>query len=292
MNRAEFYNQWQKCLSLIREKLDNERAYNTWFADIYIEHYNSKEKIVTLVLPNKYVYEYLEQHCLKLLGWALTSTFGEGIKLSYRIIKQPAFADVAAYLHQYGYDPEKDSCNISIANAKKRMEEGLKYFLKDKPVQWLPEYDKVAEWLNDNKGRGLLVVGAPGIGKTLICKHILPVILGNGGRKIASVNASELHDKLEELKHERIVIIDDLGKEPRKNYGNIDNSFYELCSHAEQTHALLIITTNLSTTPVPKEHPDAALYPDSIQNRYGNEVLDRLKAITKVAIFKGKSMRA
>ena len=82
------------------------------------------------------------------------------------------------------------------------------------------------------------------------------------------------------------MIIDDLGKEPRRQYGNVDNSFFELCNNAERTGHLLIITTKLSTTP-----SDRALYPESIQERYGAEVLDRLKSITRMVRLEGESLR-
>ena len=116
---------------------------------------------------------------------------------------------------------------------------------------------------------------------------MVPVILGNGGRPIPSVSAKDVHTRLEDLKHERICIIDDLGKEPRRQYGNVDNSFFELCNNAERTGNLLIITTNLSTTPY-----DRTLYPSSIQETYGTEVLDRLKTITKMVRLEGQSLRA
>ena len=278
-------SRWGRCLEMIREKVGDARVFATWFADIRLERYDEEENVLVLLVPSRYVYEYIEQYGIRLMGHVLASCFKPGVQLRYRIVKEPAFAEVVEYLKQYGYDSRRDPFHVTIPGARKRMEDGLKYFLGDK-AQWLPGYDRVVEWLEDNKGRGLLCVGTPGMGKTLVCQKILPVILGNGGRPIASVMATELHDRLEGLKKERIVIIDDLGKEPRKYFGNIDNSFFELCSNAERTGNLLIIITNLSTTPY-----DRALYPDSILERYGSEVYDRLKAVTKMVRFEGKSLR-
>lgn len=219
--------------------------------------------------------------------------FGTDVTLLYRIQQQePQFADVADYLRQHSaYDPQRDPYNIHVADAEKRLRDGLHYFLKGSE-QWLPAYGQIAAWLQDNKGRGLLCVGHPGLGKTLICEKILPVILGNGGRPIASVKATELHDRLPELMKERIVIIDDLGKEPIKHYGNLDRSFFELCNNAERTGQLLIITTNLATAR-PASWPADRPWPwsDSIEHRYGTEVLDRLKVITSVVRIEGESMR-
>ena len=125
----------------------------------------------------------------------------------------------------------------------------------------------------------------PGLGKTLICEKILPVILG---RKIKTVNARDMGAQIDELVKERAVIVDDLGKEPveYKNYGNVRKPFFELCDAAERNGILLIINTNLSPQGV-----NNPLYPDSIEHRYGREVLDRLHTIVKAVLFRGDSLR-
>jgi DNA replication protein DnaC len=163
------------------------------------------------------------------------------------------------------------------------MEKGLQHYLGGR-AKWLPCYDQVAQWLNDNKGRGLLCIGTSGLGKTLICERILPVILGS---KIKTVTADALHEHIDDLLKERAVIIDDLGKEPAKRYGQPDTSFYKLCDAAERNGILLIITTNLSTRQV-----NNPLYPSSIEERYGADVISRLRATTRVVMFEGQDLRA
>ena len=272
---------------MIREKYGDKfrHWYDVWYGDVRFESYDPDTHVLLIQVPSKYVYEYLEMNGAKDIRWATHEVFKDSITLKYRILREPTFAEVATYLQQQGYDSRKDPYHIRIDNARKRMEDGLHYFLKDQ-AQWLPGYDKIADWLADNKGRGLLCVGTTGRGKSLLCQQILPVILGNGGRPIASIAATDLKSRLDELLHEKIVIIDDLGKEPRKYFGNVDNSFFELCNNAERTGNLLIITTNLSTTP-----SDRAIYPESIQERYGAEVLDRLKSITRMVRLEGESLR-
>ena len=278
---------WEDSLAMIREKYGDKfrHWYDVWYGDVRFESYDPDSHVLLIQVPSKYVYEYLEMNGAKDIRWATQEVFKDSITLNYRILREPTFAEVATYLQQQGYDSRKDPYHIRISNARKRMEDGLHYFLKDQ-AQWLPGYDKIADWLADNKGRGLLCVGTTGRGKSLLCQQILPVILGNGGRPIASIAATDLKSRLDELLHEKIVIIDDLGKEPRKYFGNVDNSFFELCNNAERTGNLLIITTNLSTTP-----SDRAIYPESIQERYGAEVLDRLKSITRMVRLEGESLR-
>ena len=278
---------WEDSLAMIREKYGDKfrHWYDVWYGDVRFESYDPDTHVLLIQVPSKYVYEYLEMNGAKDIRWATHEVFKDSITLNYRILREPTFAEVATYLQQQGYDSRKDPYHIRIDNARKRMEDGLHYFLKDQ-AQWLPGYDKIADWLADNKGRGLLCVGTTGRGKSLLCQQILPIILGNGGRPIASIAATDLKSRLDELLHEKIAIIDDLGKEPRKYFGNVDNSFFELCNNAERTGNLLIITTNLSTTP-----SDRAFYPDSIQERYGAEVLDRLKSITRMVRLEGESLR-
>ena len=278
---------WEDSLAMIREKYGDKFShwYDVWYGDVRFESYDPDTHVLLIQVPSKYVYEYLEMNGAKDIRWATHEVFKDSITLKYRILREPTFAEVATYLQQQGYDSRKDPYHIRIGNARKRMEDGLHYFLKDQ-AQWLPGYDKIADWLADNKARGLLCVGTTGRGKSLLCQQILPVILGNGGRPIASIAATDLKSRLDELLHEKIVIIDDLGKEPRKYFGNVDNSFFELCNNAERTGNLLIITTNLSTTP-----SDRAIYPESIQERYGAEVLDRLKSITRMVRLEGESLR-
>ena len=47
---------------------------------------------------------------------------------------------------------------IHLSNAKEVLNAGLQHFLGG-DYKWQPEYDKVADWLTDNKGLGLFCMG-------------------------------------------------------------------------------------------------------------------------------------
>lgn len=278
--------QWNNATLFIREQLQNDDIYDTWFSGVECEKYDESTNTLTLRVPNAYIYKCLEHFCLRILSQALERAYQPGVHLQYRLAqKEPSFSDVADYLQQFGYRPKVNNRRISIMDARKRMEDGLRYFLGEGKYKWLPAYDRIADWLSDNKGRGLLCIGTSGLGKTLICQRILPVILGSN---VPSVTAQEMNTRIDELLKERCVIIDDLGKEDVeiRNYGNRRRPFFELCDAAEKNGVLLIINTNLSTTPVRDPR-----YPDSIQARYGNEVLSRLRATTKAVLIEGEDMR-
>lgn len=168
----------------------------------------------------------------------------------------------------------------------------IRQFIKD-DAKWLPAYDKVAEWLGDNRSRGLICIGTCGLGKSVICAQALPLVFQYFLKDVAVkvVTAVEMNTQIDELLkfcgQKSIIIVDDLGTEAPETvtYGNRRRPFCELVDMAERTGTLLVITTNLRTT----RH--ATIQYPSIEERYGIPTLDRLKAITTVAVFKGESLR-
>ena len=271
---------WKECLDLIRQEIKDEWVVPTWFEPIVCESYDSEARVLMLSVPSKYVVEFIEHYYVRLMQQVITRVYGEGVTLQYHL--QAPQADVSAITHHPS--PTAQANHLTIANAKERMLKGLQHFLGD-DAKWLPEYDEIADWLSDNRGRGLLLIGTSGLGKSLICQKILPVLLGE---VVDVVNAREMGQVLDVLLQRRCVIIDNLGSEPVSEMVNYRKRrpFFELCDAAEQRGLLLIINTTLSTTRV--RNP---LYPQSIQERYGNEVLDRLRATTRVVELRGKSMR-
>lgn len=179
-----------------------------------------------------------------------------------------------------------DKVRIRIPNAEQRLRGGLDYFVKrytfgkESHAKWMEKnYRPIVDWMSDNEGRGLLITGGCGLGKTLIAKHILPLLLQDSCKKIVSIfSAQELNTKIDDILKLHIICIDDVGTEElTKIFGNVRCAFSELCDAAEQKGKLLIITTNLTAT--------------ELEVKYGERTIDRLKAITKFVPFTGKSLR-
>ena len=76
---------WDNCLHLIRQNV-TEQIFKTWFEPIVFESYDEEKKTVLVQLPSPYVYEYLEQYYVQLMSWALSKSFGEQVRLSYRLV--------------------------------------------------------------------------------------------------------------------------------------------------------------------------------------------------------------
>lgn len=168
--------------------------------------------------------------------------------------------------------------SIKIENARTLLLRGLKYFFGD-GAKWLPEYEKLAEWLSDNKERGLLCAGDGGRGKTFVCERIiLPIISSQYPYdRISKIRAYTIAKDYNDILG-TILFVDDIGVErDAHNYGERLNVFNQIVDDVERNGWLLIVTTNLTI--------------EEIREKYGERTLDRLKALTKPIVFKGESLR-
>jgi DNA replication protein DnaC len=140
----------------------------------------------------------------------------------------------------------------------------------------LPTYDLIIDWLCDNKGRGLMLMGKCGLGKSTILNYVIPAIFRTKTNKVLrsipakEIGAIEKNDSL-------FIIIDDLGTESIKNdYGTKIDGVSDAISYAEDASKTLLITTNLDG--------------DALNLRYDKRTVDRLRKC-KVVVIKGKSFR-
>ena len=76
---------WDNSLLLIKDSV-TEQQYNTWFKPIVFESYKPSTKTLLVQVPSPFVYEYLEQNFVDLLSKVLHRNFGEGIRLTYRVV--------------------------------------------------------------------------------------------------------------------------------------------------------------------------------------------------------------
>lgn len=269
---------WLQCLQLIKQKITTDDwVYPTWFAPLQFESFNPDTRALLLRVPSKYIYEYVEHYYSNLLGQVIASVFGPDASVHYRLLQNGDGAPVDFLLSPPARVPQ-----FAIPDGTERLRNQMQQLL-DSRLKWLPAYDTIGRWLSGNKGRGLLMLGTSGVGKTLLCQQVLPAIFQ---RTIPIVSASDLYKQVDSLSSHRCVIVDDLGREPEKRYGQTDRSFFQLCNEAERRGILLILSTHLSTSPVSDER-----YPDSIQHRYGNDVLSRLRSLVLPVEIEGPDLR-
>ncbi|MGB3591348.1 MAG: chromosomal replication initiator protein DnaA [Nonlabens sp.] len=85
---------WENCLEFIKDNI-NGQAYKTWFAPI--QPVKITETALSIQVPSRFFYEWLEEHYIKLLKTALTRELGEGAKLIYVIKMENAAQGIDAY---------------------------------------------------------------------------------------------------------------------------------------------------------------------------------------------------
>ena len=193
------------------------------------------------------------------------------------------FKNLVSQMRDTGYPQEIDRVQISIPNAEKRLRVGLQYVVNMKSgcnAEWNERnYRPIVDWMTDNKGKGLLMFGGCGLGKSVIGMYILPLLIKDVHKKVVNIfSAQELNKKIDEILKLHIIYVDDIGTEDNLNsYGNKRMPFAELCDDAEKKGKLLILTTNLSI--------------DELTERYGDRVVDRLIATIKAVPFTGDSLR-
>jgi chromosomal replication initiator protein len=76
---------WDNALALIRKNV-TEQIYTTWFKPIVFENFDEARKMVLVQVPSPFVYEYLEENFVDLLGKVLHHCFGTGVGLLYRVV--------------------------------------------------------------------------------------------------------------------------------------------------------------------------------------------------------------
>ncbi|MFL2622150.1 MAG: chromosomal replication initiator protein DnaA [Flavobacteriaceae bacterium] len=73
---------WRDCLSFIKDNIQPQ-AYKTWFEPIIAVKLS--ENSLSIQVPSKFFYEWLEEHYVKILKVALTKELGDQAKLVYII---------------------------------------------------------------------------------------------------------------------------------------------------------------------------------------------------------------
>ncbi|MDD6211291.1 MAG: hypothetical protein PUB21_11885 [Bacteroidales bacterium] len=191
------------------------------------------------------------------------------------------FSDVFEEMKLHGMKTPTEKVYISLSNAEDILRNALRYFLslENREMQWLPEYEKVANWLENNCGRGIFLYGNCGRGKTILCRYAIPAILLKYTKKVVSVfDIQDINKDIDNALSKHILSLDDIGTEELSvKYGEKRMAFAEIIDAAEKNGKLLIISTNLGES--------------DLRQRYGDRVFDRIKSTTTRVLFNGPSLR-
>ncbi|MFN3639911.1 MAG: DnaA N-terminal domain-containing protein, partial [Flavobacterium sp.] len=86
---------WENCLLFIKDNIQ-EQAFKTWFEPI--RSVELKDNALSIQVPSKFFYEWLEEHYVKLLKVALTKELGPNAKLLYKIKMENTFGNKQPFM--------------------------------------------------------------------------------------------------------------------------------------------------------------------------------------------------
>ena len=81
---------WENCLSFIKDNIQPQ-AFKTWFLPIVPVKLN--DNVLSIQVPSKFFYEWLEEHYVKLLKTALQKELGKEARLVYSIRMENTFGN-------------------------------------------------------------------------------------------------------------------------------------------------------------------------------------------------------
>lgn len=82
--RLDHNTVWDNCLKIIKTNV-NKQSFKTWFEPI--RAVSLEGNLLTIEVPNKFFYEWLEEHFVGLLKTAIHQELGEKGRLQYQILK-------------------------------------------------------------------------------------------------------------------------------------------------------------------------------------------------------------
>lgn len=191
------------------------------------------------------------------------------------------FEEIVNNMRSHGLKLPVERVNISVPDAKNVLIKAMTFFLnkQGKTLVWLQQYDEIADWLTDNNGKGLLLFGSCGTGKTFIARYAITAILLHYCNKVVtSFDMAEVNADPDKVLTKHIISLDDIGTEEISiKFGERRSIIPEILDSAEKYGKLVIMTSNLGAT--------------ELIAKYGNRTFDRIIATTKRIEFNGKSFR-
>jgi chromosomal replication initiator protein len=102
---------WENCLDFIKDNIQPQ-AYKTWFEPILAVKLDNKA--LSIQVPSKFFYEWLEEHYVKILKVALTKELGTNAKLVYIIKMENTYGNKQPFTEKI---PSSNRSSVSSQQA-------------------------------------------------------------------------------------------------------------------------------------------------------------------------------
>ena len=79
---------WENCLAYIKDNISSQN-FKIWFKPI--KPLKLKDNVLSIQVPSKFFYEWIEEHYIKLLRSAITKELGKDAKLVYSIVMENTY---------------------------------------------------------------------------------------------------------------------------------------------------------------------------------------------------------
>ena len=99
---------WENCLAFIKDNIQSQ-AYKTWFEPII--PVKLSDNSLSIQVPSKFFYEWLEEHYVKILKTALNKELGNEAKLVYVIKMENTYGSKSPFTEKI---PSNNKSNIQV----------------------------------------------------------------------------------------------------------------------------------------------------------------------------------
>ena len=185
---------WNDCLSFIKDNIQPQ-AYKTWF--LPIKPVKLLENVLSIEVPSKFFYEWLEEHYVKILKTALQKELGNDARLVYSIRMENTFGNKAAFTenipsnNREGIQPQEVDAPLNSQTSELKnpfVIPGIKNLQIESQLNPSYNFDNFLEGDSNRLGRSaakavaakpggtsfnpLLIFGGVGLGKTHLAHAI------------------------------------------------------------------------------------------------------------------------
>ena len=297
---ANYEKQWEQCLAIISDNLNNEEAYKAFFAQVRAYSFNDGKLV--LQVPSNFVYERLESEYFDLLKKTLQRIFGSQLKrLEYMIqaVKEENVKVEAATTQREEPQVEEFDSNLNPNCTFESFCEGKSNELA------LSAALTAANRPGNNAFNPFFIFGASGVGKTHLAQAIGLYVREHNPKarvlyvpahqfKIQYMDASrnnQLPDFINFYRSVDVLIVDDIQEFAGKNLTATQNCFFHIFNYLHTAGKQLIMTCDrppveLSEDLIPRlltrfkwgfigeiEHPDYELRRSILNGKCAKEGL-------------------